>query len=92
MDGGSTVTQLLGQVEIRAGDVFQYRFDLARGVYVVTHNGDDTAIADESKDVIAGTVGSFQSAVRKARRQAGWELHVIPAMIPAVVTAKDIWG
>ncbi len=88
MDGGSTVTQLLGQVEIRAGDVFQYRFDLAKGMYVIARNGHDTAIADENKDVIAGAAGSFQSAVR----QAGWELHIIPAMIPAAVTAEDVWG
>lgn len=38
MDGGSTVIQLLGQVEIRDGDVFQYRFDLARGLGVAYHS------------------------------------------------------
>ena len=88
MDGGLTATVLLGQVDIRPGDVFQERFDQVRREYVVTHNGQDTGIADEDKSVIRGIIASFQRAVGHFAAQG-----IRPSTIPVTaVTAQDIWG
>ena len=81
------MSSYVGTVDIRPGDVFQYRFDLTSSAYVMTRNGRDTSIVSDEKQFISALVDRHQELVGYLQ---GSVKPLQP--VPVNVTAEDICG